>query len=156
MFTTVTFWKQDLVVLVLTNSQSTERIIPGLIWFAYSKKKKKMLLLFFSTSPRRVCGWTCICAYMCAEWEQGHSWGLGFLSEHHLQASLHPTGEPPLYSMSSLLSDWSFLPWVLLLLSCMLWWLHMKLAELNPGKETAKTDRAPNNFQQILVASSVQ
>lgn len=26
---------------------------------------------------------------MCCEWEQGHCWGLGFLSEDLLQASLH-------------------------------------------------------------------
>lgn len=62
-----------------------------------------MLLLFFNTNQHRpaafVCGWTCICAYMCAEWEQGHSWGLGFLWEHHLQAFLHLIVKPPLYSI---------------------------------------------------------
>ena len=48
-----------------------------------------------------VCGWTCICAYMCAEWEPGHSWGLGFLSEHHLQAFLHLIVKPPLTDSSA-------------------------------------------------------
>lgn len=89
-----------------------------------------MLLLFFSTSPRRVRGWTCICAYMCAEWEQGHSWGLGFLSEHHLQASLRPTGEPRLCSMSSLLSDCSFflVSYYYCLAFCESHWLYMNLS----------------------------
>lgn len=54
-----------------------------------------MLLCFFSLffslhKPTLcACGWTCICAYMCCEWEQGHCWGLGFLSDDLLQASLH-------------------------------------------------------------------
>lgn len=45
-------------------------------------------LFFFQHKPTLcVCGWTCICAYMCCEWEQRHRWGLGFLSEDLLQAS---------------------------------------------------------------------
>lgn len=38
-------------------------------------------------SASAVRGWSCICACMCAEWEQGHSRGHGFLSERHLYAS---------------------------------------------------------------------
>lgn len=45
-----------------------------------------------------LCGWICICVYMCAEWEQGHRRGLGFLSEHHPQAVLHLIVKPPLVS----------------------------------------------------------
>lgn len=62
---------------------SAVRMIPAL--------SVNMRLLCFLTQISRgplcacvcVCGRgrTCICAYMCAEWEQGHSWGLGFLSE---------------------------------------------------------------------------
>lgn len=43
---------------------------------------------YFATRSHCACGWTCICAYMRAEWEQGHGRGLGSLSEHLLQASL--------------------------------------------------------------------
>lgn len=43
-------------------------------------------LFFFQHKPTLcVCGWTCICAYMCCEWEQGHCWGLGFVSEDLLK-----------------------------------------------------------------------
>lgn len=51
-----------------------------------------VLFLYFSFPQHKptlyACGRTCICAYVCCEWEQGHCWGLGFLSEDLLQASL--------------------------------------------------------------------
>lgn len=79
-------------------------ITSGVIWLAYSKYAAIV-------SPAQahgvlcVCGWTCVCAYMCAEWEQGHSWGLGFLSEHHLQASLYLIGKPTLARTATVFQD---------------------------------------------------
>lgn len=98
-----------------------------------------------------VCGWTCLCAYMYAEWEQGHSWGLGFLSEHHLQAFLHLILNPPLYSLSVSGSStppasWSgtclfFASYVSLFLPS-IWLLPIVLARLNPRTDIAETNRA--------------
>lgn len=81
---------------------SAVRMIPAL--------SVNMRLLCFLTQISRgplcacvcVCGRgrTCICAYMCAEWEQGHSWGLGFLSEKKKKTSsslfIHLIVKPPL------------------------------------------------------------
>lgn len=117
-----------------------------------------MLLLFFNTNQHRpavfVCGWTCICAYMCAEWEQGHSWGLGFLSEHHLQAFLHLIVKPPLYSISVSASSTlpaCFPPFAIA--CCMLFISH----EQHTGRKRQKpTGLLTNKYQLTPAPSSVQ
>lgn len=58
---------------------------------------------YISTLAHSVCMWVDLHMCMCAEWEQGHSWGLGFLSKHHLQAFLHLIVKPPLTNSGDLL-----------------------------------------------------
>lgn len=56
------------MVLVFIHSQYVLRIITCVIWFAYSK----CAAIVSQHKPAMyVCGCTCICAYLCAEWEQG-------------------------------------------------------------------------------------
>lgn len=101
--TIAAFLHQDLTVPVFTRSEKYS-------WYhCWCWLPVNMLLLvfffnvftFWKHKPTLcACGWTCICAYMCSEWEQGHSWGLGFLSEHYLQASLQLIGKSSISACS--------------------------------------------------------
>lgn len=77
--------------MLFIHCQCIVRIITGsnMRLFAYSFQ-------YVSTVAHSVCVWVDLHMCMCAEWEQGHSWGLGFLSKHHLQAFLHLIVKPPL------------------------------------------------------------
>lgn len=137
------------MVLVLTNSQSTERIIPGLIWFACSIKKK--CCFCFSAQAHGTCVGGPAYVHTCVlSGSRGTAGVLAF--------SLNSIFKPlyiPLENHRSTVCQACFQIGLFFLVSsyyCLLcceshltiWRLHMKSAELNHRK---------GNSQQLSVDS---